>query len=55
MQEKTNRNKEIYKKKLGIGCKKHTYRQLSIEYDLSITALQNIVRNIKVKKILKTK
>ena len=41
--EKVERNQEIYKKKMS-GM---TYRQLSIDYDLSINRLQQIVNRLR--------
>lgn len=44
------RNKEIYLKKEGLGkFKKHTYRELSSLYDLSINRLQYIVNRERMK------
>lgn len=45
MEEKIERNKIIYvKKKMGA-----TYRQLSMEYGLSITTLQEIIKRFRIR------
>lgn len=45
MEEKKERNEEIYRKKKA-GA---TYRQLSIDYNLSINTLLNIINRYKAK------
>lgn len=44
MIEKEERNQLIYRQKRGIDTRVHTYRELSTMYEISIEALQHIVK-----------
>lgn len=54
VQEKTDRNKEIYEKKHGLnGFRQHTYRELGDEYKLATQRIAMIIQHHREKYINK--